>query len=113
MLKCEVCNQEDGVGVACVPGVPYSAAYGEECLRRGADPFGIMRANVICCGGVEKIYPEYLLNMTFVDGEYMSLDEGLKRYPITEKDLDFSEYCEALEKVKDVDISADNFKESE
>lgn len=86
-LKCEVCNNEPSVGVASVPGIPYSAAYGRECLQRRADPYWIIRANVACCGGVEHTADWALDTMTFADGQYMTLREALVRHPLTEKEL--------------------------
>lgn len=86
-LKCEVCNNEPSVGVASVPGIPYSAAYGRECLQRGADPYQIIRINVAICGGVDAVADWAIDRMTFVDGEYMTLREALTRHPLTEKEL--------------------------
>lgn len=42
------------LGVACVPGVPYSAAYGVNCLRAGAHPWSILVSNTACIGGWEQ-----------------------------------------------------------
>lgn len=84
---CEVCQREAAVGVACVPGIPMSAAYGRECLDRGADPYWAIRANVMCCGGPDHVNPEYLKTVTFLDGEYITLSEALKRYPPTEQEI--------------------------
>lgn len=85
--KCEVCNQEPMVGVAAVPGIPYSAAYGRECLNRGADPYWIIRANVACCGGAEHTADWALDTLTFVDEEYITLRAALERYPLTAAEL--------------------------
>ena len=51
--KCEVCNERESIGVCCVPGVPYSAAYCRECLAAGAQPYHILVANTACCSGLE------------------------------------------------------------
>lgn len=53
-LRCEVCNNEPSVGVACIPGVPMSAAFGERCLAAGAIPYWAAVANTACCGGFSK-----------------------------------------------------------
>ena len=53
-LKCEVCKNEPAVGVCCVPGVAYSAAYGKECLEADAHPWDILVANTVCVGGLEQ-----------------------------------------------------------
>lgn len=76
-LTCEVCNKEPALGVACVPGIPYSAAYGRECLKQRADPYPIIRANVECCGGTEYIRQEYLETITYFQDRYMTLREAL------------------------------------
>jgi hypothetical protein len=51
--NCEVCGLRPSVGVACVPGVPYSAAYCRECLAVNAHPWGILIANTACLDGLE------------------------------------------------------------
>lgn len=50
--KCEVCEKVTRVAVVCVPGVPHSAAYCEECLTANAHPWGILVANTACCNGL-------------------------------------------------------------
>jgi hypothetical protein len=52
-LICEVCNKNEAVGVAGVPGVPISVAYCRECLEANAHPWGIVIANTVCVGGLE------------------------------------------------------------
>jgi hypothetical protein len=54
MPLCEVCNKNKSIGVASVPGVPYSAAYCKECLEANAHPLFIIIANTACCGGLDK-----------------------------------------------------------
>ena len=53
-LKCAVCKDEPAVGVCCVPGVAYSAAYGRKCLDANAHPWDILVANTACIGSLEK-----------------------------------------------------------
>lgn len=50
-LECETCGSNSVLGVACVPGVPYSAAYCKECLNANAHPWKILVANTCCLGG--------------------------------------------------------------
>jgi hypothetical protein len=57
MPMCEVCKKNVSVGVACVPGIPYSAAYCEECLKANAHPYGILVAEVAVAGGLENLAP--------------------------------------------------------
>lgn len=52
-LTCEVCHHESAVGVAAVPGVPISVAYGRECLNANAHPYTIVVANTAMVGGYE------------------------------------------------------------
>lgn len=52
-LTCDVCNNEPAKGVASVPGVPVSVAYGEKCLAANAHPYGIVVANTALIGGYE------------------------------------------------------------
>lgn len=52
-LTCEVCGEEEAVGVASVPGVPISVAYGPKCLEANAHPWGILVANTAILGGLE------------------------------------------------------------
>jgi len=67
---CEVCGRfalyllpgeridttRDRLRVASVPGVPYSAAYCEDCLGAGAHPYWILVANVAACGGIGHVH---------------------------------------------------------
>jgi hypothetical protein len=57
MLTCEVCGKNESVGVASVPGVPYSAAYCRSCLEADAHPYGIVVANTASLGGIEEAAP--------------------------------------------------------
>lgn len=56
MPTCEVCGEREAIGVACVPGVPYSAAYCEPCLECGAHPLNIVVALVVMLGGLENAH---------------------------------------------------------
>lgn len=51
MSLCETCGSSNPVGVASVPGVPYSAAYCQDCLDANAHPWKILVANTACLGG--------------------------------------------------------------
>lgn len=52
-LICDVCHNEPAVGVAAVPGVPVSMAYGGHCLAANAHPYGILVINTAMCGGYD------------------------------------------------------------
>lgn len=51
---CSVCNDEPSVGVACVPGVPYSTSYGAKCLAANAHPWDILVGNTAALGGLDE-----------------------------------------------------------
>jgi hypothetical protein len=92
--NCEVCNLEPSIGVACVPALPVSVAYGEKCLSYNAHPFELLKSNVICCGGPGNVGTWFLDGLnTFVDGKYMTLRLALELHPITMEELDLSEVC--------------------
>lgn len=61
--KCGVCGHtgiiDEEVFVACIPGVPYSAAYCRKCVLANAHPWGILVANTACCGGWKKCNDEW------------------------------------------------------
>lgn len=64
-LLCGVCNKNEQVGVCCVPGVPYSTGYCEECLRADAHPYDILVAQTAILGGIEGTnlaWQEMILN---------------------------------------------------
>ena len=52
-LICDVCGKNEAVGVACVPMVPCSMAYCQECLQANAHPLSGLIANTACIGGLE------------------------------------------------------------
>ena len=52
-LTCNVCGEETAVGVASMPGVPASFAYGRRCLDANAHPYGIVVANTAMIGDLE------------------------------------------------------------
>ncbi len=58
-LICACCNKSEAVGVACVPGVPMSVAYCQECLRNNNHPMGFLIANTACCGGLADCIEEW------------------------------------------------------
>lgn len=57
MTTCEVCNKNDSVGVAAIPGVPMSCAFCAECLEANAIPWWAAVANTACCGGLGNTAP--------------------------------------------------------
>ena len=53
-VKCETCETRNAIGVAAVPGVPYSAAFCQECIKAGAAPYWIVVRNTALIGGLDN-----------------------------------------------------------
>ena len=53
-LECEVCSREPAVGVAAIPGVPISVAYGRSCLDANAHPWWALVVNTALLGGLDQ-----------------------------------------------------------
>jgi hypothetical protein len=51
-------TERDRLRVSSVPGVPYSAAYCEDCTRGNAHPYGIIIGNVANAGGLDGVTAE-------------------------------------------------------
>jgi hypothetical protein len=58
-ITCQVCDAEPAVGVAAVPGVPVSMAYGSNCLAANAHPYSILVINTAMCGGYDQTVEEW------------------------------------------------------
>lgn len=86
-LTCEVCGNEPAVGVAAVPGVPYSAAYGRECLHANAHPYGILIANtaMIVWGYVDGDVDDPLANTA--DWWQQMVRDTLRHLDLSEEDF--------------------------
>jgi hypothetical protein len=52
-VKCETCGVNNAIGVAAVPGVPYSAAYCASCIKANAHPWWLVVANTADIGGLD------------------------------------------------------------
>ena len=48
---CSVCKVRQAIGVACIPGMPYSDAFCQVCLQAGAIPYWAAVCNTALCGG--------------------------------------------------------------
>lgn len=53
-LTCEVCRKNEAKGVACVPAIPISVAYCQECLDANSHPLDLLIANTAMCGGFNE-----------------------------------------------------------
>lgn len=56
---CDVCDNEPSVGVACVPMMPISVAYGTKCLKANAHPWGLLIGNTAIVGGYTETSTEW------------------------------------------------------
>lgn len=59
VLRCDVCGKEPAAGVAAVPGVPVSMAYGSNCLAANAHPYWVLVAYTAECGGLRNTVAEW------------------------------------------------------
>ena len=53
-LICQICEDEEAVGVACMPSVPISFAYGRKCIDANAHPYWALVANTALGGGLKN-----------------------------------------------------------
>jgi hypothetical protein len=99
---CEVCGENESVGVCCVPSVPISCAYCEECLAAGAHPWSILIANTVCCDGLHNMadFWKWMVTDTcehlgktlddFIDDVNRSIkimEAEMRSYPTKEEDM--------------------------
>ncbi|PWK81694.1 hypothetical protein C8D88_116105 [Lentzea atacamensis] len=54
MSNCDVCGNEPMLGVASIPGMPISVAYGRECLKANAHPWWALVGNTALLGGLDQ-----------------------------------------------------------
>jgi hypothetical protein len=55
--KCEVCNERPPIGVACIPGLPMSVAYCQECVQVNASPYWALVSQTAMLNGMENAAP--------------------------------------------------------
>ena len=72
MCICQVCNIKESVIVACVPGVPMSAAYCQSCVDNQVHPLDILAA---ICGGLDEMDKEWKTMVT-VSLDYFHKDNN-------------------------------------
>lgn len=59
-LTCEVCNKNEAVGVASGACGPVSSAYCQDCLKKGAEPYGYLVGYISMAGtSREEIHESY------------------------------------------------------
>ena len=54
MSSCQVCGGDKETIVCSVPGVPWSAAYCQECYEANAHPYDLVVANTCVAGGYDQ-----------------------------------------------------------
>lgn len=52
--NCQCCDNEPAVGVASIPGVPMSIAWGRKCLDAQVVPYWVAVANSAMIGGYDQ-----------------------------------------------------------
>ncbi len=52
-LNCDVCNKRPMIGAFCIPGLPMSCAYCQECFDANAHPMGILVSMTATTGSLE------------------------------------------------------------
>jgi hypothetical protein len=64
--SCGCCGEEPAVGVASIPFIPMSIAWGRKCLEAGVIPYWAAVSNTAACGGFEHTNEEwrYLVEIT-------------------------------------------------
>jgi hypothetical protein len=98
--NCDVCDEEPSVGVASVPGMPVSVAYGKTCLQANAHPWELLVANTALCGGFDQTaewWQEMVMATCSRLGRSLAEFEADVRAEIAEEDRRLSEWREADE----------------
>ena len=52
--QCQVCGEVKETAVCAVPGIPFSAAYCQECFDANAHPYDLVVTNTYISGGYDK-----------------------------------------------------------
>jgi hypothetical protein len=77
--KCDVCRREREVGVASSTLGAVSFAFCKECLEHRAEPAGMFEFTLEEVG--EHFVAPWVKSLnTFMDGEYLSWDEWVKKH---------------------------------
>lgn len=70
---CECCKLEPSIGVACIPGMPISIAWGKKCLEAQIIPYWAAVANTAMCGGLAETGDGWQ-ELVFATLEYFKTD---------------------------------------
>ena len=77
-MKCEVCGNDDGVGVASSSLGPMSFCYCQKCLSMNAEPWVMLEATYACTDGDVAEWVKQ--TTTFVDGKYITWQEFVEKF---------------------------------
>ena len=94
-LTCEICEKEPAVGVAAVPGVPYSAATGRNCLEAGAIPYWVAVANTAAVGGLDEA-TDWWCDMVTATLTHLGTDRAQFDADVAEAIADFDAYMQQV-----------------
>ena len=86
---CNICEQNQSVGVASSPLGAFSNAYCSTCLEKGAEPLWLWHSTFWACGGPEYIdesYREWACSV--YDNEYIYWDRIVELYDPAAYDID-------------------------
>lgn len=81
---CDVCERNEPMGVAAVPGQAISVAYCRACLAENNATYPLWLADNVAndiCGGLENTADWFRESITFKDGEYMTIEKALTPTP--------------------------------
>ena len=97
---CDVCNNESGgkeVGVACIPGVPCSISWCDNCLRNDVFPSWVFDHDFIFVaeGKLENLNEWGRNRVTWADGKYIGFEEYVKRISPEQVEKELKEYARA------------------
>jgi len=76
--KCEVCQLNDSIGVACSALGPVSMAFCKTCLEKNAESVGMIEYTLDACGGPDDVADWVKQLKTYKDGQYLTWDEYMK-----------------------------------
>jgi hypothetical protein len=82
-VACDVCGKVRDAQV-CASGLgPASFAYCDTCISHGAEPLNMFATAIYVAGGPAEVDPHDFENTkTFLNDQYVGLDEVLRLYPM-------------------------------
>jgi ribosomal protein S27AE len=87
---CDCCHDEPAVGVASIPYIAMSIAWGSKCLEAGVIPYWAAVANTVACAGFEETSGDWqeLVRLT-LDYFGKSMDDFLAEVARDMEEMDF------------------------